>query len=133
MKQHAIPTPTYRPAPRRNKPIIPGFHQLPPGLRIRTRNFTRRRPPHIILLIRIAMRRVKQKVRVPMEDQIRRLHQRPIAIIAVQDLHCVADGGKPVRIYLLKKNRGGFQWRNAVVAVPAVADAVAVHFEHDVA
>ena len=70
-----------------------------------------------------------------MENQIRRLDKRaiPISSIAIEDLHRVPDRSDTVSGNLLEQNRRGNEWLDAVVAVAAVADAVTVDLEDDVA
>lgn len=67
-----------------------------------------------------------------MQHQIWRLHKRPITIIPVQDKHRIPDGGEPVLGYLLQHNGCADLGLDAVVAVAAVADTVAVDFEDDI-
>ncbi|KAI2766191.1 hypothetical protein DTO012A8_8592 [Penicillium roqueforti] len=135
MEQHPIPAPTNIPPTRRNKPRIRSINHRNIGLSIRTRNALRRSIAHIIRRVGKAMSGIKQKVRIPMENQIRCLDQRAITIssTAIEDLHRVPDRRDTVGANLLQQDRRGNKRFDAVVAVSAVADAVAVDFENDVA
>lgn len=135
MEQHAIPTTTNIPTPRRNKPGILRIDHRNIGLSIRPGNTLRGSIAHIISRVGKAMSRIKQKVRITMENQIRCLDKRaiPISSIAIEDLHRVPDRSDTVSGNLLEQNRRGNEWLDAVVAVAAVADAVTVDLEDDVA
>ena len=133
MKQHTISTSANSPTPRRSQPILLPLQQFLPILHKRPRHRFRRGIAHIILRIREAMRRVEEEIRIPFSDQIRCLNKRPITIIPVQNLHRVPVRREPVLLYLLQQDRGGDDGLDAVVAVAAVADAVTVDFEDDVA
>lgn len=133
MKQHTISTSANSPTPRRSQPILLPLQQFLPILHKRPRNRLGRRIAHIILRIREAMRRVEQEIRIPLSDKIRCLNKRPITIIPVQNLHRIPVRREPVLVHLLQQDRGGDDGLDAVIAVAAVADAVTVDFEDDVA
>lgn len=135
MEQHAIPTTTNITPTRRNKPGILRINHRNIGLSIRPRNTLRGSISHIISRVGKAMSRIKQKVRITMENQIRRLDKRtiPISSIAIENLHRIPDRRDTVSANLLQQDGRGNQRLDAVVAIAAVADAVTVDFEDDVA
>ena len=133
MEQHTISTAANRPAPRRSQPILLPLQQLLPILHKRPGNRFGRRIAHIILGIRVAVCRVEEVIRIALSDQIGCLDEGPVTVVAVEDLHRIPDRREPVLLHLLQQDRGGDDGLDAVVAVAAVADAVAVDFEDDVA
>jgi hypothetical protein len=80
------------------------------------------------------MSRIEQKVRITMEYQIRRLNKGTITVssITIKDLHRIPDRRDAVGANLLQQDGRRNKRLDAVVAVAAVADAVAVDFEDDV-
>lgn len=133
MEQHTISTAANRPAPRRSQPILLPLQQLLPILHKRSGDRFGRRIAHIILGIRVAVRRVEEEIRIALSDQIGCLDEGPVTVVAVEDLHCIPDRREPVLLHLLQQDRGGDDGLDAVVAVAAVTNAVAVDFEDDVA
>lgn len=135
MEQHTIPTTTNIPPTRRNKPGLLRINHRNIGLSIRPGNTLRRSIAHIIKRVGKAMSRIKQKVRITMQNQIGRLDKRTITIssIAIEDLHRIPDRRDTISANFLQQDRRGNKRLDAVVAIAAVADAVTVDFEDDVA
>lgn len=133
MKEHAVPTATHGAAARRGEVKAARLEQLDTGLDVRSGDRLGRSITHIILGVGEAVGGVEEEVRVTVEDEMGDLDEAAVRVIAVEDLHGVADGGEAVVGNLLQEDGGGFHRRDAVVAVAAVADAVAVDLEDDVA
>ena len=102
-------------------------------LGIRTPNPTRtRRIADVVILRRVAVAAEEQDVGAVDERQARRLDQGPVGIVAVEDLHGVADGRDAVGGELLEHDGRGDDGVDAVAAVAAVPDVVAVDLVDDV-
>jgi hypothetical protein len=88
---------------------------------------------HVVRGIRVAVGRVEQDVDALVQDEIRRLDQRAVAVVSVQYLDRIAHRGNGVVGDLLQHDRRCHQGCHSVVAVPSVADTVPIDLVRHVA
>lgn len=79
------------------------------------------------------MRGEEQEIHAPFgSDDIRGLHERAVAFVDIQDLNWIPDWGYSVALELLEHQWNGHDWVNAIIAISAVSNAIAICLVGDV-